>query len=121
MIVASKMYVVPDKKKEAAQMSADVDIKQLAIVRDEVAVPRPRRHRHVLSRYVIPGVLLVGFLSLVAWAAKDRLLPPKQVWVVPVLATQSAAQTEGMPLFQAAGWIEPRPTPIRVAALRQAS
>jgi HlyD family secretion protein len=98
-------------------MSAEVDIKQLAIVRDEAAVSRPRRQRHVLSRYVIPGVLLVGFASLVAWASKDRLLPPKQVWVVPVLATQSASQTEGAPLFQAAGWIEPRPTPIRVAAL----
>jgi RND family efflux transporter MFP subunit len=39
------------------------------------------------------------------------------VWVVPVLASQSAVHREGAPLFQAAGWIEPRPTPIRVAAL----
>jgi multidrug efflux pump subunit AcrA (membrane-fusion protein) len=100
-------------------MGAEIDIKQLAIVRDEVAAPRPRRHRHLLSRYVIPGILLVGFLSLVAWASRDRLSPPKQVWVVPVLATQSAAQMEGTPLFQAAGWIEPRPTPIRAAALAQ--
>lgn len=98
-------------------MSADVDIKQLAIVRDEVAVSRPRRHRHLLSRYLVPSVLLAGFLSLVAWAAKDKLLPPKPVWVVPVLVTQSGGQSEGTPLFQAAGWIEPRPTPIRVAAL----
>ncbi len=45
------------------------------------------------------------------------LLPPRDVWVVPVLASQSAVQSEGTPLFQAAGWIEPRPTPIRVAAL----
>ena len=33
------------------------------------------------------------------------------------LASQSAVQQEGTPLFQAAGWIEPRPTPVRVAAL----
>ena len=35
---------------------------------------------------------------------------------MPVLASQSTVQNEGTPLFQAAGWIEPRPTPIRVAA-----
>jgi HlyD family secretion protein len=99
-------------------MSAEVDIKQLAIVRDETAVPKLRaRRRHLVSRYVIPGVLLVGFLSLVAWASRDTLLPPQPVWVVPVLASQSAVQSAGTPLFQAAGWIEPRPTPIRVAAL----
>ncbi len=39
------------------------------------------------------------------------------MWVVPVFATQSAVQSEGTPLFQAAGWVEPRPTPVRVAAL----
>ena len=98
-------------------MSAEVDIKQLAIVRDEPRAATVRRPRHVWSRYMIPGVLLAGFLALVAWASRDVLLPPTDVWVVPVLATQSAVQNEGTPLFQAAGWIEPRPTPVRVAAL----
>jgi HlyD family secretion protein len=98
-------------------MSTEVDIKQLAIVRDEAAAPAVRRRRHFISRYAIPGMLLVGFLALVAWASRDALLPPTDVWVVPVLATQSAVQNEGTPLFQAAGWIEPRPTPVRVAAL----
>jgi RND family efflux transporter MFP subunit len=65
----------------------------------------------------VPGVLLAGFLSLVGWASRDWLFPPRDVWVVPVLASQSAVQHEGTPLFQAAGWIEPRPTPVRVAAL----
>ncbi|HEX2476683.1 MAG TPA: efflux RND transporter periplasmic adaptor subunit [Lacipirellulaceae bacterium] len=98
-------------------MSAEVDIKQLAIVRDAREAPALRPRRHVLSRYVIPGVLLVGFFALVAWAARDAVSPPASVWVTPVLASQSRAQHEGTPLFQAAGWIEPRPTPIRVAAL----
>ena len=98
-------------------MSVEVDIRQLAIVRDEVAAPKVRRRRHLVSRYVVPGTLLVGFLSLVAWASRDMLLPPQPVWVVPVLATHSTVQHEGTPLFQAAGWIEPRPTPVRVAAL----
>ncbi len=98
-------------------MSAEVDIKQLAIVRDAPEAPALRRRRHVVSRYVIPGVLLVGFLGLVAWAARDAVSPPAPVWVTPVLASQSQSQHEGTPLFQATGWIEPRPTPIRVAAL----
>ena len=62
-------------------------------------------------------MLLAGFLSLVFWASRDWMFPPRDVWVVPVLASQSAVQHEGTPLFQAAGWIEPRPTPVRVAAL----
>src|SRR5262249_51207739 len=98
-------------------MSADVDIRQLAIVREGVATPKVNRRRHVLSRYVVPGILVAGFASVVAWAARDRVWPAKEVWVVPVVASQSRVQHEGTPLFQAAGWIEPRPTPIRVAAL----
>jgi HlyD family secretion protein len=100
-------------------MNAEVDIKQLAIVRDREPDRGSRlaHRRHVLSRYVVPGVLVAGFLALVAWAARDVLLPAEQVWVVPVLASQSAQQNEGTPLFQAAGWVEPRPTPVRVAAL----
>src|SRR3954470_4018105 len=98
-------------------MSADVDIRQLAIIREDVTKPTGKRRRHVLSRYVVPGLLLCGFASLVAWPAREKILPAKQVWVAPVIASQSIGQREGTPLFQAAGWVEPRPTPIRVAAL----
>jgi multidrug efflux pump subunit AcrA (membrane-fusion protein) len=97
-------------------MSADVDIKQLAIVRGEDAPARVRR-RHIVSRYLVPGALVAGFALLVLWASRDYLAPPTDVWVVPVLASQSSVQSEGTPLFQAAGWVESRPTPIRVAAL----
>jgi multidrug resistance efflux pump len=97
-------------------MSAEVDITQLAIVRSEDE-PNKLRRRHVLSRYVIPGTLLAGFALLMIWASRDMIAPPHDVWVVPVLASQAGAPIEGTPLFQAAGWIESRPTPIRVAAL----
>ncbi|HBL44518.1 MAG TPA: hemolysin D, partial [Planctomycetaceae bacterium] len=36
---------------------------------------------------------------------------------MPVIVTQSSIRNAGTPLFQAAGWVEPRPTPVRVAAL----
>ena len=98
-------------------MSAEVDIKQLAIVRDESAPRKRLGRRHLLSRYVIPGVLVAGFAGLLVWTLRDSIWPPHVVSVVPVVAAQSSAQSEGTPLFQAAGWIEPRPTPIRVAAL----
>jgi HlyD family secretion protein len=98
-------------------MSAQVDVKQLAIIRDAPVEPQLRRRRRWLSRYVIPGILLAGFGALVAWAYRDAMLPAQPVWLVPVLHTQSAVEVEGTPLFQAAGWIEPRPTPVRVAAL----
>ncbi len=54
---------------------------------------------------------------MLAWSARDLLLPPRQVRVVPVLATAADVQRQGTPLFKAAGWVEPRPTPVRVAAL----
>src|SRR5690606_4564883 len=43
--------------------------------------------------------------------------PPRSVTVVPVLSSAAEMQQAGTPLFKAAGWIEPRPTPVRVAAL----
>ncbi len=98
-------------------MSNQVDLRQLAIDRGGTAQPRVHARGHALTRYVLPMVLLMGFLSLVAWASRDFVFPPQRVTVVPVFASQSEMGPEGTPLFQAAGWIEPRPTPVRAAAL----
>lgn len=97
-------------------MSNEVDLRELAIDRGESGQPIATR-RHLVTRYVLPLALVLGFLSLVAWAAKDVVFPPKPVTVVPVLSTRSRIRVEGTPLFNAAGWIEPRPTAVRVAAL----
>jgi HlyD family secretion protein len=99
-------------------MSATVDLRQLAVEREQPAVG-PRPSRHLLSRYVLPGVVLLGFAGVLAWAARDSFLPARPVTVVPVIATRAVAQEEGAPLFVAAGWIEPRPTPILVTALAE--
>lgn len=45
------------------------------------------------------------------------MFPPQAVTVLPVFTTRSEIQQEGTPLFKAPGWVEPRPTPVRVAAL----
>lgn len=97
-------------------MSTEVDLTQLAVDRGGGAVPI-RVRRHLLTRYVLPTTLLLGFLALVAWAARDVVFPPKSVTVVPVLSSQAEGHQQGTPLFKAAGWVEPRPTSVRVAAL----
>lgn len=95
----------------------EVDLSQLAIDRGDARRKSLRPRRHVLTRYVLPLGLLFGFLLLVAWASRDLVFPPRPVSVVPVFSTTAEVRQEGTPLFQAAGWIEPRPTPVRVAAL----
>ena len=92
------------------------DLRGLAIERDS-AQPTIRTRPNVATRYVLPALLLFGFLSLLVWAARDLVLPPTRVTVIPVFSTTAEVLSEGTPLFQAAGWIEPRPTPMRVAAL----
>ncbi len=100
-------------------MNTNVDLSQLALPRQNATAGA--RHvdprRHLLSRYVVPGSLLVGVATLIMWATRDFVFPPRPVTVLPVLASRAMNQLEGTPLFQAAGWIEPRPTPVRVAAL----
>jgi len=94
-----------------------VDLKELAISRDERPVGDVAPRRRIVSRYVLPGALIAGFTAVLAWATRDAYLPRQPVTVVPVYVSLAAVQTEGTPLFTAAGWVEPRPTPIRAAAL----
>lgn len=94
-----------------------VDLSQLAVDRTSAPQNRIQLRRHVLTRCVLPGLLIVGFASLVLWSARDTFFPPREVQVIPVLVAESQVQSEGTELFNAAGWIEPRPTAIRIAAL----
>src|SRR5262245_22739618 len=99
-------------------MNPNIDLRQLAVRRDGPA-PAPRRRRHLVTRYLLPAVVLLGFASVLAWAARDSLLPSRPVTVVPVLAVRGSAEVGGAPLFQAAGWVEPRPTPVLVTSLAE--
>jgi len=100
-------------------MATDLDLRQLAVDRTGDRAPMRPHSRHFVSRYLVPGVILFGFLGLLTWAARDSLLPAKPVTVVPVLATRAAVQQSGTPLFQSAGWVEARPTPVIVSALAE--
>ncbi len=101
-------------------MSVNVDLRQLA-VRREGAAPAllPRRRTHFTARYLLPGAVLLGFLAVLGWAARDSFVSAKPVTVVAVLTSRAEVRQEGTPLFQAAGWVEPRPTPVLVTALTE--
>src|SRR5438132_1187895 len=98
-------------------MNANVDLRQLAVRRDLPA--EPARRRHFVTRYLLPGVVLLGFLGVSGWAARESFLPSQPVTVVPVVTTRAEVQQSGAALFQAAGWVEPRPTPVLVTALTE--
>jgi HlyD family secretion protein len=99
-------------------MSTNVDLRQLAVRRDAPnGRPPTRRRKHLVARYVVPGAIVLGFLGVIGWSARDAFLSAQPVTVVPVLTSRVELQQEGTPLFQAAGWLEPRPTPVVVTAL----
>jgi HlyD family secretion protein len=100
-------------------MSSTVDLRQLAVRRNGAPPPHARRRRRLFSRYILPAAILLGFAGVIGWAARDTFLPSKPVTVVPVFTTISTTQQDGTPLFQAAGWVEPRPTPTVVSALAE--
>lgn len=99
-----------------------LDLSRLAFDRGPTAStarkPRRRQSRgRFLARVVLPGLILAGFAVMTGWAARDLLRPTKRVTVVPVVVRQAEVRKAGTPLFQAAGWVEPRPTATFVSSL----
>ena len=97
----------------------EVDLRELAIDRSGDSGPRPsgRGAGRLLTRYVLPGSVIVGFVLLAGWMAWDLVFPAVDVTVVQLMTSRRVATESGAPVFQASGWIEPRPTAIRVPAL----
>ena len=86
---------------------------------------KPRRRRSAWAVLLLI-VILLGLAGLFAYAFRDRLLPGVPVEYVEAVALPAGASnaTEGLPaqavpqlLFQASGWIEPDPLPIRAVSL----
>ncbi|TWU34153.1 multidrug efflux system subunit MdtA [Novipirellula aureliae] len=99
--------------------NSPIDLSRLALDRSppsESAALNPRRKRW-FSRYMLPLCIFLGFVALLGAAAGRQLLPSTRVTVVPVMVKRAELQPTGTTLFQAPGWIEPRPTAISVAAL----
>jgi multidrug efflux pump subunit AcrA (membrane-fusion protein) len=90
----------------------------------------PKAVRRIPS-WSIPVGIVAGFALLFLALFRDRILPAPDVKVAAVLATSGSqgakappeqssaanAPAEGNMLFQASGWIEPDPLPIKAGAL----
>lgn len=101
-------------------MTTQVNLQELAVERAPRAAGRVvRRPRNVLTRYLAPAVILCGFAGVLGWSLRDSLWPAKPVTVVSVIASRSEVVATDAPLFQAAGWIEPRPQAVVVSALAE--
>ncbi len=100
---------------------APLDLSQLALDRapasEDVKRPSLRHKRRWFSRYALPLAILLGFVALLVAAAGNQLLPARSVTVLPVIVKRAELQQAGTALFQAPGWIEPRPTATSVAAM----
>lgn len=105
------------------------------LVRPPNAAPQTTKRR---ATWLLPAAILAGFALLFLLLFRDRLIPATTVEVAPALglaaatttaasapggpavpaaATPAAASAPGRLLFQASGWIEPDPLPVRVTAL----
>lgn len=95
-----------------AMANPNADLGALAVRRS--GGPDLRPPRRLGSRVLVPGFILAGFAGLVVWASWDLLFPPLAVTVVPVQVRAGTVETSGQELFQATGWVEPRPLPVDV-------
>ncbi len=79
-------------------------------------IPLPKRKWK--TRVLIPGVLLTGFVSVLAYSAGDVFRSRTPVEVVPVVVRPaSASATSGAVVAQAPGWVEADPFSVAVSAL----
>lgn len=82
--------------------------------------------RKRMAVWILPLGLLLGFLLIFALLFRDRLVPAKDVEVfsavgieenIKVTTPSKSANVAGKLMFQASGWIEPDPLPIKATAL----
>lgn len=95
-----------------------IDLSKLALERQPAGdTSKIVQKKRWVIRYFLPFAILLGFTTLLVAAAGSHLFPSRAVTVVPVIAKRAAVVQEGTSLFQAPGWIEPRPTAINVSAM----
>lgn len=101
-------------------MTTPVNLQELAVDRAPRSAGRvARRPRNITTRYLAPAAILSGFIGVLGWSLRDSLWPAHPVTVVPVMASRSEVVATDTPLFQAAGWVEPRPQAVVVSALTE--
>ncbi len=99
---------------------------------DPLQASERKRPRFRVPAWVVPVAIVLAFVGLFAFVFRDRLIPALSVAVTPavLLADIEKAEQQGAVkeaetgpdfaapmLFQAAGWFEPDPLPIRATSL----
>jgi len=101
--------------------SPSPDIGQLISKPESSQPPRKRK-----PMWLLPVALLLGFLLLFLLLFRDKLIPAKSVDVSPAVGIEEkmdaapraeSRNSTGELLFQASGWVEPDPLPIKATAL----
>ena len=99
-----------------------------------VRQPGGTTRRIIRTAWLLPGSIALGFALLFAALFRDRLIPAPTVTVSPALAIASSTTTpapdehpanqtppqtsaSNRQLFQASGWIEPDPLPVKLSSL----
>ena len=100
-----------------SQQTSQIDLSRLSVDRSPPKPARLTRRRLWLTRYVVPLAILAGFVGLFGWAARESYLPAQPITITPVVISNAEIKREGTQLFQAAGWVEPRPTPVVASSL----
>lgn len=95
-----------------SKLNAGVDLGGLT--REPTLVNPPRRR---VLRIVIPLLIVLGFVAVLATTIGDFFRKQTLVTFQRPTATESSAVAGGTVLFQAAGWAEPDPFPIRILPL----
>ncbi len=96
---------------------SEIDLQVFATDRAKVGEPGRTFNKRRWWRWILPWLLPIGFLAIAFFSIDSSLFPYPSVTVVPVLARQADVQREGTVQFQAAGWIEPCPSLVNVAAM----
>lgn len=106
-----------------SQVRADVDLAQLARPGEPGQPGQPgqsvRPPRRRWRRYALPALILAAFAAVLATTLPELLRPTVEVSVVRPRRAAEAETSAGTRavVLQAAGWVEPDPFPIHVAAL----
>ena len=67
---------------------------------------------------LLPAIVFALLLAVLAYSAREALVPRTAVHVVPVVVKPIAgASTAGSAIVQASGWVEADPYPVAVTAL----
>ena len=78
-------------------------------------IPLPKRK--IFSRLVFPAAIIVIALILLAYSARDSLLPAIPVQTVSVVVKNTAITSSGSVTVQAPGWVEADPFSVYVPTL----